>query len=93
MIRTDLLHEAADLVDGVRNAEYGEPTQDFTRTAAMWSAFLDTPVKSSDVAVMMILLKCSRIAWSPDKRDHWLDISGYAACGWDCANEESNSAG
>jgi len=36
-----------------------------------------------DVAIMMTLLKVSRLSWSPEKRDHWVDIAGYAACGAD----------
>lgn len=35
--RRDLLLEAADLVDGDRNAQYGDPIDDFRRTAAYWS--------------------------------------------------------
>lgn len=52
---------------------------------AMGDAIL---VEPQDVAVMMILLKVSRLTWSPDKEDHWADIAGYAACGYDCVAEE-----
>ena len=31
------------------------------------------------MAVMMVLLKISRIRVSPDKADHWVDICGYSA--------------
>lgn len=86
--RRDLLDEAADLVDGDRNNQYGDPRQDFQRTAAMWAAYLGVPIEPHDVAAMMSLLKLSRIHWSPGKRDSWVDLAGYAACGWDCAREE-----
>lgn len=86
--RRELLDEAANLVDGDRNAQYGDPRQDFQRTAAMWSAYLGATVEPHDVAAMMALLKCSRIRWSPDKRDSWVDLAGYAACGWDCARPD-----
>lgn len=36
----------------------------------------------------MILLKVSRLTWTPDKEDTWADIAGYAACGWDCVAED-----
>jgi hypothetical protein len=36
-VRRDLLDEAAELVDGDRNAQYGDPTQDFRRTSVYWS--------------------------------------------------------
>lgn len=84
-VRRELLDEAADLVDGDRNVTYGDPRQDFKRTAALWSAYLDVQIDPHDVAALMSMLKLSRIRWSPDKRDHWVDLAGYAACGWDCA--------
>lgn len=83
--RSELLSEADRLVNGDRNNQYGPPTEDFTRTAAMWSAYLGMRIKAHDVAVLMALLKLSRIRWSPEKRDSWVDLAGYAACGWDCA--------
>lgn len=82
--RRRLLDEAATIVDGDRNAQYGDPRQDFARTATMWGAYLGVDVAPHDVAALMACLKVSRIRWSPDKRDSWLDLAGYAACGWDC---------
>lgn len=83
--RTRLLLDAEHIITQDRNNLYGPPTQDFDRTAQMWSSYLTgkTEIKAHDVAAMMILLKISRIAWSPDNRDHWLDIAGYAACGYE----------
>lgn len=86
--RRQLLEEAATIVDGDRNAQYGDPRQDFQRTAAMWAAYLGVPVEPHDVAAMMIMLKVSRIRWSPTKQDSWVDAAGYAACGWDCARPD-----
>lgn len=97
-IRREVLMEAADLVDGDRNAQYGDPIGDFRCTADMWSAYLrrrddipeDFALKPHDVAAMMSLLKISRIGWSPEKRDHWSDLAGYAACGYDCSLREDS---
>jgi hypothetical protein len=83
--RAQLLFDAESAVNGDRNAQYGDPKQDFRRTADMWSAYLGIPVEMHDVAAMMMLLKVSRIRWSPEKYDSWMDAAGYAACGWDCA--------
>jgi hypothetical protein len=86
-----LLKDAATIIMGDRNAQYGDPTQDFARTATMWQTYLDgidRELEPHDVAVMMILLKVSRLAWSPNKRDHWLDIAGYAGCGFECVTTE-----
>lgn len=92
-VRRELLEEAADLVDGDRNAAYGDPRQDFQRTADMWSAYLGIEVKPQDVAALMIMLKCSRIRWSPERRDSWVDVAGYAACGWHCVAPEPVRSG
>lgn len=42
-----------------------------------------------DTAIMQMLLKASRMAWSPEKRDSWVDAAGYAACGYDAADTTS----
>lgn len=109
--RGDLLDEAKSLVDGDRNAAYGDPRQDFARTAAYWNVHLKGVLERKmsersettldafpmldqilsdlfdpwDVAIMVDLVKTSRLAWSPHKRDNWTDKAGYSACGWHCA--------
>lgn len=85
--RAEVLLGAEALVNGDRNVQYGDPRADFRRTAAMWAAYLGTDVAPHDVAALMALLKVSRIRWSPSKLDSWTDLAGYAACGWDCAEE------
>jgi len=95
--RTSLLQDAERLINGDRNLQYGAPIDDFSLTAKMWEAYLrrtmetrNTTVPSldpHDVAVLLILVKISRLAQTPEKRDHWLDIAGYAGCGWECVEE------
>lgn len=87
--RATVLLGAEELVNGDRNAQYGDPRQDFQRTATMWAAYLGCDVEPHDVAALMALLKVSRIRWSPQKLDSWMDLAGYAACGWDCAEGEA----
>jgi hypothetical protein len=93
--RSQVLAEANELINGDRNNQYGEPTDDFRKTADLWSVYLTSVAKAPvtllphDVAVLMMMLKVSRIAWSPNKRDNWTDLAGYAACGWDCVVAES----
>lgn len=96
--RADALDEAKSLITGDRNNQYGPPTQDFKRTAAMANGFGFRVVKHDDgdpepleahhVAIFMMLLKTSRLAWTPAKRDSWVDDAGYAGCGYECAVEE-----
>ena len=77
--RETVLQEAQRLVYGDRGETYGEPLDDFTRTAQLWSVVLDTTVDAEDVALCMILLKLSRELYQP-KRDNRVDIAGYAEC-------------
>lgn len=96
--RGELLAEAERLVNGARNVQYGDPNADFQCTADLWNCYLNRITERDqalghpgallaphDVAVMMALLKVSRLAWSPDKADSWLDLAGYAACGYDAS--------
>lgn len=85
--REDILEEALRITKTDRNNSYGPPTKDFARTAQMWSAILDIQVEAKDVALCMLALKISRATWS-DKRDHWVDMGGYARCGWLCVTNK-----
>lgn len=78
-----ILQEAERLVYGDRNAQYGPPTQDFDRTAKMWSALKGAEFTARDVAMFMICLKLSRETHQK-KRDNWVDMAGYADCGSRC---------
>jgi len=80
----DILEEALRLTSGDRNNQYGPPDADFKRTASMWSALFGRTFTSHEVALAMICLKLSRLSWSEDKRDSWVDVAGYARCGWMC---------
>lgn len=89
-VRTDLLDEARDLISGDRNNQYGPPHQDFQRSADAANAYGyrgpgGRPVEAHDIAVLVSLVKLSRITWQPGKRDSWADLAGYAACGYECA--------
>ena len=102
--RAELLAEAERIITQDRNKSYGEPDEDFQRIAAIASAMgfraLKTierpdgdtsefvPLTGSDVAKFMICLKLSRLAWMPTHRDSWLDIAGYAGCGYETASLE-----
>lgn len=73
--------EANRLVrNGARQAVYGHPRDDFKRTAGMWSALLGTEVSAHQVALMMAMLKMSRLVSTPDHRDSVVDLIGYAVC-------------
>lgn len=99
--RESMLNEAKKLVTGDRNNQYGPPTKDFQRIAAALTALgyrrewvgsevaAHAELEPKDVAVMMACVKLSRIVETPGKRDSWVDLAGYAACGYECTTEES----
>ena len=91
--RTILLNQAEQYVTKERNNQYGPPTADFHRIAEMWNIILpaNNEIKSHHVALAMICLKLSRLSWEPGNFDSWVDIAGYAACGWECAVEEAKN--
>lgn len=74
----NVLEEAASLVYGDRNADYGHPLDDFTRTGKMWGALLGIEVSPEMVGLMMMCVKISREVNKP-KRDNMVDAAGYAA--------------
>lgn len=80
-IRADILDTAKTYVLKDRNATHGDPEDNFGRIAELWSAYKRVPFNATDVAAMMALMKVARIAQSPDHRDSWIDLAGYAACG------------
>jgi hypothetical protein len=84
-----MLLDAADTI-GVRGDQYGTPIDDFTRIAQMWNALRPegSLYEPHDVAMYMICLKLSRLTHSANLYDNWLDIAGYAACGWACAEKK-----
>lgn len=96
--RGKILREAEGLITGDRNKNYGSPTENFDTTAALWNAQLGHKLKpgqvftATDVALLMVQLKMARLKTSTSKRDHYLDIAGYIACGWECQEAEDSSA-
>lgn len=78
----DILEEASNIINGARQEEYGKPEDSFQKIADYWGTYLDHPISSQDVALMMVMLKVARV---PDgkkaSRDTMVDIAGYAAIG------------
>lgn len=72
-----ITQEAERLIHGNRNADYGHPLEDFTRTGKLWAAILGIEtVTPQQVALCMVALKISRQINRP-KRDNLVDGCGY----------------
>lgn len=88
--REQLLDDAQQLIAGHRDKEYGSPTDNFARAAQTLSALgYRAPhggdILPHDVAIMMLAVKLCRLAFDPANQDTWMDVAGYAGCGWECA--------
>ena len=85
MISEDMLRQAASLVGGQRAKDYGDKTENHQRIADLWNVWLTErygnaqTVEAYDVAIMMVLMKISRLMHSPGHSDSHVDIAGYAA--------------
>jgi len=78
-----LLDEARRITTADRQQDYGHPSQDFTRTAMLWTGILAGRLRDGqhitpmDVPLCMIAVKLARQAHR-HKRDNLVDIAGYA---------------
>lgn len=96
MTRSEILDTAKQVVTTDRNAQYGEPEDNFDTIASLWNAYLvgkhsdGTVITEKDVALMMVLFKVGRILTSTTvKEDSYIDAAGYIACGYECAQKEA----
>ena len=89
-IRVDLdkscLEEAAKIIHGNRQDDYGTPEDSFQRIADYWNKYLvhknvtdnEHSLYPTDIAMMMILFKIAREEHQ-HKHDNLVDICGYTA--------------
>jgi hypothetical protein len=87
--RVQALREAATIIAGDRDVQYGGPEENFTRIAKIWSVIVGVEISPEDVAMMMVGLKVARYASkSGFQPDTWIDIAGYAGCGYEVGSVE-----
>lgn len=84
MTDENVLQEAERLIYGPRQASYGHPYDDFSKTGQMWGAILKEWRSSGEpnvppelVGLCQIAVKISREV-NAHKRDNIVDIAGYA---------------
>lgn len=79
-VKSPILAEASELIHGDRAKDYGDAKESFAHIAALWSAYTKTTISPQDVAMMMSLLKMSRMKHSGfTHRDSFVDMAGYVA--------------
>jgi hypothetical protein len=88
--RERVLRDATALICFDRNRSYGPVDVMYKRIAAGWAEILDHTVTEEQVGMMMIWMKLARLCNSPDHRDSWVDIAGYAALTSEVANAKKD---
>ncbi len=88
MDKNDILDKAKTIINGERQGTYGNAEDNFASIAAFWSTYLNTPIDSTDVVNMMILMKVARNSSGVYKDDNYIDICGYAALGGEIAADK-----
>ncbi len=92
--RGEVLLEARNLIVGDRNVTYGSPTENFKNIADFFNIRFGHKLAAgetftaTDVADFMILVKVARNI-AQTKRDNFVDIAGYAACGYETTLDEN----
>lgn len=77
-LRTDVLMEAMNLINGDREKDYGTPKDNFTKIAELWTVYMEHKFNAVDVCNMMVLLKMARLSNS-EHIDSNIDVAGYIA--------------
>lgn len=97
MNRKEILEAAQKCVCGDREQDYGSPENNFNTIANLWADYLSakdepTDIKPKDVAIMMALLKVSRIANNPGHMDNYVDGCGYFCIGGELSAGDMESS-
>ena len=84
----DFLNEARATIQD-RGLDYGHPTDNMSRTASLWSAYLEMPVTDYQVAMCLALVKVAR-SMESSKVDNYIDGSAYFAISGQLRSEEND---
>ena len=88
MNASDYLIEARAIIQD-RGMDYGHPSDNMARTAALWSAYLEMPVTDYQVAMCMALVKIAR-SMETAKTDTYIDLAAYVAIAGQLHTEEND---
>ena len=93
-LNPNLLESVSGTVSA-RRAKYGSPKKNFENTALFWTAWVqgrggDYVFDTQDVAMLMALVKVSRLTETIDHSDSIEDILGYIDCYNNCLLSEDS---
>ena len=78
MTPSEILDTAKQLITSSRHEQYGDYKDQHATAAALWSAYLQTPITPTMVMTCMMLLKISRMVHGAGSQDTAVDLAGYA---------------
>ena len=78
-IRTQILDEACDLINGDRQEQYGPPSENFKCIADIWNAGEDQNVEPWQAALKLAEMKIARLKGPKQSWDSFRDAIGYLA--------------
>jgi hypothetical protein len=87
MNASDYLNEARAVIQD-RGMDYGHPSDNMSRTASLWAAYLEVPIDPHQVAMCMALVKVAR-SMETSKVDNFIDGAAYFAISGQLATEEN----
>lgn len=79
MVDKNIIEKAADLITKDRQKDYGDIDDNYKKFAAFLNIFFEDleKVKPSDAALIMVLLKISRMKANTYNEDTFADAIGY----------------
>jgi hypothetical protein len=90
-VRVQALREAARIINGDRNKQYGGPEENFTNIAKIWEVIFQREFTPEEVAMAMVGVKLARfVSKAGFQPDTWIDIAGYAGCGYEVGQNHRN---
>jgi hypothetical protein len=86
--RVEALRQAAQIIKGDRDKQYGGPETNFSNIAKIWSVIFKREFTTEEIAMAMVGVKLARFASDAGfQPDTWIDIAGYAGCGYEVGQE------
>lgn len=76
-INKSILAEAEEIVNGIRQSDYGDARESFSRIATIASVMTGKEISPEDCCAVMIAVKLVRESFA-HKRDNLVDLCGYA---------------
>ena len=79
---SSMLRKSASVIEE-RGSVYGDMRAHFERVARLKQAVSDCPDDGVRHVLEMICVKMARLVETPTHEDSWVDVAGYAACGFE----------